>query len=186
MRKVILNLAVSLDGLIEGPDAELDWLVKDESVTYAEVLQEILADKDIIFYGRISYEKWGNVQPDENADQQLKEAYKLLHSKKKYVFSKTMKGDHTNAVFINSDIKEMVLDIKREPGKNIWLYGGSSLTTTFFNLGLIDVIRLAVHPVILGQGKPLFKDIRERHKLKLLDVKGYDSGIVLETYEVIP
>ncbi|MRG48420.1 dihydrofolate reductase [Chitinophaga sp. SYP-B3965] len=185
MKKVVLNLAVSLDGLIEGPKGELDWLVRDEEVEYADILQEILADKDIIFYGRVSYEKWGNVQPDENADAKLQGAYKLLHSKKKYVFSRTMKHDDTNAVFINSNIKETVLDIKQQPGKDIWLYGGSDLTTTFLNLDLIDVFRLAVHPVILGQGKPLFKDIKERHKLKLLDVKGYKSGIILETYEKV-
>lgn len=170
-----------MDGLIEGPNGELDWLVRDESVSYADVLQEILADKDIIFYGRKSYEKWGNVQAEEG-DASLKEAYRLLHSKKKYVFSRTIKGDGTNAVFINSRIKETVEEIKQQPGKNIWLYGGSDLTTTFLNLNLIDVFRLAVHPVILGQGKPLFKDIKERQKLKLLDVKGYSSGIILESY----
>lgn len=180
MRKIVLNLAISLDGLIEGPNGELDWLVRDESVSYADVLQEILADKDIIFYGRKSYEKWGNVQAEGDAS--LKEAYKLLHSKKKYVFSRTIKSDATNAVFINSNIKETVEEIKQQPGKNIWLYGGSDLTTTFLNLHLIDVFRLAVHPVILGQGKPLFKDIKNRHKLKLLDVKGYSSGIILESY----
>ncbi|SIN65409.1 dihydrofolate reductase family protein [Chitinophaga niabensis] len=183
MRKVVLNLAISLDGLIEGPNGELDWLVRDESVSYADVLQEILADKDIIFYGRKSYEKWGNVQPEKDADASLKEAYKLLHSKKKYVFSKTVKGDDTNAVFISSNIKERVEEIKQQPGRDIWLYGGSNLITTFLNLNLIDVFRLAVHPVVLGQGKPLFKDIKDRHKLKLLDVKGYySSGIILESY----
>ncbi|WP_343303098.1 dihydrofolate reductase family protein [Chitinophaga niabensis] len=181
MRKIVLNLAISMDGLIEGSNGELDWLVRDESVSYADVLQEILADKDIIFYGRKSYEKWGNVQA-EGDDASLKEAYKLLHSKKKYVFSRTMKGDGTNAVFINTNIKETVEEIKQQPGKNIWLYGGSDLITTFLNLHLIDVFRLAVHPVILGQGKPLFKDIKDRHKLKLLDVKGYSSGIILESY----
>ncbi len=182
MRKVVLNLAISMDGLIEGPNGELDWLVRDESVSFADILQEILADKDMIFYGRVSYEKWGNLQPEKDADPALKEAYKLLHSKKKYVFSRTMKGDDTNAVFINSDIRKTVEEIKQQPGKDIWLYGGSDLTTTFLNLDLIDVFRLAVHPVVLGEGKPLFKDIRERHKLKLLDVKGYSSGIILESY----
>lgn len=182
MRKVVLNLAISMDGLIEGPNGELDWLVRDGSVSFADILQEILADKDMIFYGRVSYEKWGNVQPEKDADPALKEAYKLLHSKKKYVFSRTMKGDDTNAVFINSDIKKTVEEIKQQPGKDIWLYGGSDLTTTFLNLDLIDIFRLAVHPVVLGEGKPLFKDIRERHKLKLLNVKGYSSGIILESY----
>jgi len=185
MRKIILNLAVSLDGFIEGPNGELDWLVRDEGTDFADILNEILADKDIIFYGRISYEKWGKDLPPENASPKLKAAYELLHSKKKYVFSKTKTGDNGKAIFINSDIMEKVSQIVSEPGKNIWLYGGGKLTTTFLNLGLIDVFKLAVHPVILGEGKPLFKDIKERHKLRLLEAKGFSSGVTLLTYEAI-
>jgi len=183
MRKIILNLAITLDGFIEGPNGELDWLVRDERTDFGDILTDILSDKDIIFYGRVSYEKWGNYQADEKASSKLKEAYKLLHSKTKYVFSKTKTSDNSNATFINSDIKERVLEIKRQPGKNIWLYGGAKITTTFLNLDLIDMYKLAVHPVILGSGKPLFASIKERHKLKLTEAKGYSSGVTLLTYE---
>jgi dihydrofolate reductase len=89
MRKIVLNLATTLDGYIEGPNGELDWLVRDESLDFGDILKDILSDKDIIFYGRISYDKWGSYQPDANASQKIKDAYKLLHSKQKYVFSKT-------------------------------------------------------------------------------------------------
>ena len=133
MRKIILNLAITLDGFIEGPNAEMDWLVRDEESDIGDILNEILSDKDVIFYGRVSYDKWGNSQPDENASQKIKEAYKLLNSKQKYVFSKTKKDDDTNAIFINSNIKERVLEIKKQQGKNIWLYGGAKLVTTFLN-----------------------------------------------------
>lgn len=57
MRKIILNLAVTLDGFIEGPNAEMDWLVRDEEIDFGDILNDILSDKDIIFYGRISYDK---------------------------------------------------------------------------------------------------------------------------------
>jgi dihydrofolate reductase len=183
MRKIILNLATTLDGYIEGPNGELDWLVRDEKTDFGDILTEILSDKDIIFYGRVSYEKWGNTQPDKNASTKLTNAYNLLNSKTKYVFSKTMTGDNTQAIFINSNIKEMVLKIKQEAGKNIWLYGGAKIITTFLNLDLIDEYRLAVHPVILGKGKPLFQNIEDRHKLVLMDVKGYPSGVTLMTYK---
>jgi dihydrofolate reductase len=183
MRKIILNLAMTLDGFIEGPDGELDWLVKDEKIDFADILNDILSDKDSIFYGRVSYEKWGHYQPDAKASPKLKEAYNLLHSKTKYVFSKTKTNDNSGAIFINSDIKERVLGIKLQPGKNIWLYGGGKITTTFLNLDLIDMYKLAVHPVVLGQGKPLFADIKDRHKLRLLEAKGFNSGVTLLTYE---
>ncbi len=182
MRKVILNLAVSLDGFIEGPNGEIDWLVRDEKIDFADILNEILNDKDMIFYGRISYDKWGNSNPGKNASRKLTDAYNLMNSKTKYVFSKTKTGDNTNAIFINSHIKDTVLKIKQEQGKNIWLYGGAKIVTTFLNLDLIDEYRLAVHPVILGKGKPLFKNIKDRHKLTLVDVKGYESGVALMTY----
>lgn len=183
MREIILNLAITFDGFIEGPNGELDWLVRDEETDFGDILTEILSDKDIIFYGRVSYDKWGNTQPEENASQKIKGAYKLMHSKTKYVFSMTKNGDNTNAIFINSNIKERVLEIKQQPGKAIWLYGGAKIITTFLNLNLIDEYRLAVHPVILGKGKPLFQNILKKHKLTLIDVKGYKSGVILERYK---
>jgi len=185
MRKIIANLAITFDGFIEGPNGELDWIVRDDEIDFGDILNEILSDKDVIFYGRISYDKWGNTQPDENASAKIKEAYKLMHSKQKYVFSKAKTGDNTKAIFIRSDIQERVLEIKRQPGKNIWLYGGTKLTTTLLNLDLVDEFRLAIHPVILGKGKQLFQNIEDRHKLKLIDVKGYKSGVMLVKYQTV-
>lgn len=182
MRKIMLDVATTLDGYIEGPNGELDWLVKDAKTDFGDILSSILAEVDVIFYGRISYEKWGNYQPDENGGPKLKDAYRLLHSKTKYVFSTTM-NDDGKATFIHSNIEKRIAEIKEQPGKNIWLYGGSKLTTTLVNLGVVDIYRLAVHPVILGSGTPLFKDIRETIKLKLVEAAPSPSGIVLLSYE---
>ena len=74
-------------------------------------------------------------------------------------------------------------EIKQQSGKNIWLYGGASLITTFLNLDLIDEYHLSIQPVILGKGKPLFQNVEQRHKLKLLSVKGSPSGVTLLIYE---
>ena len=183
MRKIILNLAITLDGFIEGPNGEIDWLVRDETIDFADILTEILSDKDIIFYGRVSYDKWGNFQPDENATQKIKDVYKVMHSKQKYVFSGTKTNDNSKTIFINSNIRERVSEIKKQPGKNIWLYGGAQIVTTLLNLDLIDEYRLAVHPVILGKGRPLFQNVEGRHKLALIDAKGYKSGVTLMTYK---
>jgi len=182
MRKIVLDLAVTLDGLIEGPNGEIDWLANEEETDFGDILTGILVDIDTIFYGRISYDMWGNYYPDKNASPKLKAAYDLLHSKKKYVFSATKTNDG-KAIFINSSIKERVTEILKQPGKNVWLYGGGSLITTFINLGLVDVYRLAVHPLILGSGKPLFENIKARVGLKLIDAKPSSSGVILLTYE---
>ena len=182
MRDVVLNLAITLDGFIEGPNGEIDWLVRDESIDFGDILNDILSDKDAILYGRVSYHKWGNFTPDDSPPK-IKAAYELLHSKQKYVFSRTRTGDETDAIFINSDIERRVREIKEEPGKNIWLYGGGELITTFLNFDLVDEYRLAVHPVILGQGKPLFQNIKAKHKLKLIEAKGHPSGVTLLSYK---
>lgn len=107
-----MDLAVTLDGYISGPEGEIDWLVKDGEKDFGDILAEILVGIDAVFYGRVSYDLWGNYQPDEKASPKVKESYKLLHSKTKYVFSKTKKKDDSNAIFINEDKKERILDIK--------------------------------------------------------------------------
>jgi dihydrofolate reductase len=152
MGKIILDLAVTVDGYISGPNGEIDWLVKDGQKDFGDILVEILHGVDAIFYGRISYDLWGNYQPDEKASAKLKESYKLLHSKSKYVFSSTKQEDDSKATFINSDIKDNILEIKKKVNGDIWLYGGGKLITTIMNFGLVDIYRLAVHPVIIGEG----------------------------------
>lgn len=184
MSNVILNLAITFDGLIEGPNGELDWIVKDEEMDYGDILNEILSDKDVIFYGRVAYEKFGNAKPDRNTSQKIKDAYQLLNSKTKYVFSKTMQQADSRVTVIGSDIEQRVLKIKKQPGRNIWLYGGAKIATTFFNLNLVDELRLAIHPVILGKGKPLFENIQVKQNLDLLDVQDYKSGVTLFKYKV--
>jgi dihydrofolate reductase len=87
-----------------------------------------------------------------------------------------------NAIFINDNIKEEVGAIRQQPGKNIWLYGGAKLISTFINSDLVDEFRLAVHPVIIGRGRPLFQNIEDRHKLQLIDVQGHRSGVILMKY----
>ena len=183
MRKIILDLAVTLDGFIEGENGEIDWIGGDNSIDFGDVLSDILTGVDTIFYGRMSYEIWGNYQPPEIASPKLKQAYRLLHNRKKYVFSTTKTFEGDNVVTIATGIEEAVREIRSQPGENIWLYGGGKLTTTFVNLNLIDVYRLAVYPVILGSGKPLFENIKKRVELQLLEVKSSELGVLLIKYE---
>jgi len=180
MKKVILDLAVTLDGFIEGPNGEIDWCIMDEDMDFDGFLSSI----DTIFYGRVSYDSWGNYQPDENANPEEKKLWEAVHSKNKYVFSSQNREDE-KATFINSDISEKVEEIKKQGGKNIWLYGGASLIKTFINSNLIDVYRISVHPIALGKGKPLFEDLKERLNLKLIQTNTFKSGVVQLIYEPV-
>lgn len=178
MKKVILDLAVTLDGFIEGPNGEIDWCIMDDDMNFDGFISSI----DTIFYGRVSYDSWGNFQPDENASAEEKSLWQGVHSKKKYVFSSQEKQDE-NATFVSSDIAEKVAEIKKEGGKDIWLYGGAGLIRTFIDLGLIDVYRISVHPIALGEGKPLFEDLKKRLQLKLTKTNVFKSGVVQLIYE---
>ena len=72
--------------------------------------------------------------------------------------------------------------LKKEKGKDIWLFGGAGLTTSLINLGLVDELSLAVHPVLLGNGKPLFNNIKNKINLKLIDSKTYSTGLISLKY----
>lgn len=178
MKKIILDLAVTLDGFIEGSNGEIDWCVMDEDMDFDGFLSTI----DTIFYGRISYDTWGNFQPDENANAAELKLWQSVHSKKKYVFSSQSRQDD-NAIFINSDIVNRVTEIKKQDGKDIWLYGGASLIKTFIQSGLIDTYRISVHPIALGSGKPLFENLKERIELKLVKTNIFKSGVVQLIYQ---
>ncbi|WP_166920516.1 dihydrofolate reductase family protein [Flavobacterium poyangense] len=180
MKKVILDLAVTLDGFIEGPNGEIDWCIMDDDMDF----DSFLASIDTIFYGRVSYDSWGNFQPDTDTSLAEKTLWKGVHSKKKYVFSSQNRQDN-NATFINSDITAKVNEIKNQPGNDIWLYGGASLIKTFIQFNLIDTYRISVHPIVLGNGKPLFEDLKDRIELKLITTKAFKSGVVQLIYELV-
>lgn len=180
MRKVILDLATSLDGFIEGANEEIDWCIMDDDMDFDGFLSTI----DTIFYGRVSYDAWGNFKPDENATEAEVQFWQNIHSKKKYVFSSQIRADE-KATFINTDIAKNVADIKQQNGKDIWLYGGASLIKTFIQSGLIDVYRISVHPIALGSGKPLFEDLKERLNLTLVKTNVFKSGVVQLIYKSV-
>jgi len=157
-RKIILDLAVSLDGYIEGKKGEIDWCIMEPEMDFPAFLKMI----DTIFYGRKSYDLWGQFEPSENATTEDQEMWDIIKEKKKYVFSKTRKGNDGETIFINNRIAQRVQEIKNEQGKDIWLYGGAQLIKTFMKLDLVDEFRLSIHPVILGGVLPLFVDIQNR------------------------
>ncbi len=178
MRKIILDLAVTLDGFIEGVNGEIDWCIMDDDMDF----EDFLATIDTIFYGRVSYDTWGNFQPDSNASETELKLWSEVHSKKKYVFSHQDRQDN-KVSFICSDITNKIAEIKKQDGKDIWLYGGASLIKTFIQSGLIDLYRISVHPIALGKGKPLFEDLKERLHLRLIKTNVFKSGVVQLIYE---
>jgi dihydrofolate reductase len=182
MRKIILDLAVTLDGFIEGPKGEIDWCIMDDEV--GKYFQEFRASIDTVLYGRTSYQEFGNHQPDAGSPQDVIDFYRDINQMEKYVFSRTL-DSAAGATLIKDNIVEEVNKIKQQPGKDIWLFGGASLITTFVNLDLIDEYRLGVHPMVLGGGKPLFQNIEHRVELKFMKAVPYSSGMIALYYRRI-
>jgi len=170
MRKLVLSVAMSLDGFIEGPNGEYDWCFIDKDYDFAEFFSRI----DTIFVGRKTYEMSSEMEGGPAGFPKFKE----------YIFSTTLQQVKDGATLIQGDIKSEVTKIKQEEGKDIWLFGGAKLTTSLMNLGLIDELSLAIYPILLCGGKPLFSNIKDRTQLSLVNTKTYSSGIVSLTYNL--
>lgn len=171
MRKVILGVAVSLDGFIEGPQGEYDWCFTDQDYGMSDFFKQI----DTIVMGRKSYEvasSMGGSSP-----------WKGITT---YVYSNTLSAVEGNDTkLVSGDLVAETKKLKAAPGKDIWLFGGAQLTTLFINEKLVDELWLAVHPILLGAGKSLFHNIADRYKLQLLETKTYDSGLFSVKYALL-
>jgi dihydrofolate reductase len=174
MRKIIAEIAVSLDGYIEGPNGELDWLIFDEDQEY---VNEFLSKFEVIFYGRVAYERFGVFFTGEH------DFRETVCTMRKYVFSSTVKHVPGNGMVINDNIEEAVMQIREEEGKDIWLCGGAGIIQTFISLNLVDEYILAIQPVVLGTGKRLFGNLPLPFKLDLINTEKLASGVVILHYK---
>ncbi len=173
-RNLILYIASSLDGYIAKPDDDLTFLEKvrkeGEDYGYSDFIETV----DTVIMGRKTYD-WVMKQVDEfpHAD---KETY-IITRMKRPSFGKT--------IFFNGKLQELVVNLKNQPGKNIFCDGGAEIANQLFELGLIDEFILSIIPVLLGNGTRLFKNGRPGQDLKLLSTRQYDSGLVQLHYQKI-
>ncbi|MCB0279177.1 MAG: dihydrofolate reductase [Calditrichaeota bacterium] len=168
MPRIILNAAMSLDAYIEGPNGEFDWCFTDQDYGMTDFLKSI----DYIFYGRKSYELMLRMKEES------------FRSFKNCVFSKTLKSAEDGWQLIDGPLIEEVQKLQKSTQKNIWLFGGSSLVQSFIETKLLDECILAVHPILLGAGKPLFS-LTGRIRLSLINSITYSSGLVQTSNQTV-
>ena len=182
MRKLIAGFAVSLDGFIEGPNGEYDWIVYDKD--HFKELGEHWKRMDAMFYGRKTYEASLAMQPKSSSKSKKKKstANNPFSHMKHYVFSSTLDSVVDEFTLVKGDLTTEVNKIKAMEGKDIAVFGGAVLVSSLINLNLIDELQLAIVPVILGAGKPLFIKINGRKSFTLKQAKSYDSGLVVLDY----
>ena len=176
---------ISLDGFVAGPNGEMDWIKVDEEIF--DFVAKRIGESDIAMYGRVTYQMmesyWPTAADKPNAskhDIEHSRWYKDVH---KIVLSRTVESqDSTKTTFINDNVVEKINEIKQQPGKDILLFGSPSATHSLIQQNLIDGYWLFVNPIILGQGIPLFVDVKERINLKLLSTKQFTNGVTELNY----
>jgi len=188
MRKIIATEFYTLDGLMSDPKDQMDWVSDNFDPELGKYEDDLYGQADTLLLGRVTYKIFESFWPDAAKNPETPEGDKamaqVINKITKIVFSKTLsKVEWENSKLVKDIDPEKILNMKQEQGKSMLLVGSASIVQQMTNLGLIDEFHFVVHPVILGTGKPLFKEIKERHNLNFLDTKKYKNGVVLLTYQ---
>jgi dihydrofolate reductase len=186
MRKIKLQMQLTLDGFVGGPNGELDWMQWDWDETLKDYVTDLTNSADTILLGRKTGEGmavyWPTVASNpESKEEDLFMADKLNYSPK-IVFSATVSTINWTNVRVTNDIVEEVKQLKQQPGKDILIYGGAGIVSSFIKENLIDEYHLFVNPVAIGKGKPIFNNLEDMLKLNLVKATISSVGIVVLCY----
>ena len=184
MRTLYLFNMVTLDGFFEGATkGEIDWHNVDAEFNDFAIDQ--LNATDLIIFGRVTYEGMASYWPTPMAIENDPVVAGKMNAIAKVVISRNLKkAEWNNTRLIKSNIVDEIMSLKKQPGKDMAIFGSADLASTFINHGLIDEFRIIVNPILLGNGSPLFKKMSQRIKLKLAKARTFKSGNVLLIYTV--
>jgi dihydrofolate reductase len=185
MRTMASFIFISLDGFYEGPNGELDWPNVDAEFNGFVIRQ--LDEADILGFGRATYEHMAAYWPTEQAMVNDPAITSRMNDKEKLVFSTTLTdASWSGTTVVGGDARERVPEIKAASGQELLVIGSAHLTANLAQAGLLDELRIMIFPIVLGQGRSLFEDLKQRVPLTLLRVKEFDSGNLLLTYRPSP
>jgi dihydrofolate reductase len=172
MRRVVLAVYVSLDGVMEEPA----WTAPFFNDELAKYQRDQLFRSDALLLGRVTYEGFAAAWP--SMEETEGDFAVRMNTLPKYVATRTPRKLEWNASAIQGDVPAAVAELKRQPGQDILVYGSGELASTLAQHNLIDEYRLMVHPVVLGSGKRLFDGVKDAPALKLADTVTFSSGVV--------
>lgn len=187
MRKIISFMHISLDGFVAGPNGEMNWIKVDEEIF--DHVGKCISQGDSALYGRVTYEMMEGYWPTA-ADKPNASKHDINHSKwyskvHKVVLSTTLEeAGLTNTTIISHNLSASIHEIKQQPGEDILLFGSPTATHSLMEKNLIDGYWLFVNPIILGHGIPLFANVKDKIKLKLLTTRTFTCGVTELNYIV--
>jgi dihydrofolate reductase len=186
MKKLKLQVQVSIDGYVAGPNGEMDWMTWNMSDNVLGHIMEVTNSVDTILMGRkmaagfVSH--WTNVV--SNPQDPSHSFGKIMVNTPKIVFTKTLtRSDWGNTTLATGEIREEVKKLKDQNGKDIVVYGGAGFISSLIKEGLIDEYHLFVNPAAIGTGLPIFRDLGRAQQFSLVKCIPSESGIVILVYK---
>jgi dihydrofolate reductase len=180
MRKLKLQVQMTVDGYIAGLNGEMDWMIFNWDDELKKYVTEITEPVDCIVLGRKLAQgfipHWASNPEQEGADK--------FNSTKKVVFTKTLeKSEWKNTVLAKDDLVDEITKLKKQDGKDIIAYGGATFVSTLIKQGLIDEFHLFINPAAIGNGMTIFKQLNSKQYLSLKKSLSFPCGIVVLCYE---
>lgn len=179
MRKVVAAEFLSLDGVMESPDK---WHFPYFNEEMGQAVGEGFAASDAMLMGRVNYEEWAAYWPKQDPEENPFAA--TMNGRQKYVVSTTLEEplEWSNSTLIKENVAEEIEKLKKGPGKDIVISGSATLVRSLLQYGLLDELKLMVHPILVGGGKRLFEDGGEQKALELVESKTFETGVLYLTY----
>jgi dihydrofolate reductase len=174
VRKVVAVELVSVDGVMGAPE---EWAFSYSNEEMEEANAAGMAASDALLLGRVTYEGMAAFWPNQPGGTPMVD---YVNSVAKFVVSTTLKEplEWNNSTLIGGNIAEEITELKRRPGKDITVLGSAALVRSLLRAGLLNELRLMVHPVVLGNGKRLFEDGDVRKPLELIDMRTFGTGVL--------
>jgi dihydrofolate reductase len=184
MRKIVLGMAMSLDGYFEGPGHDISWHQVDDELH--QYMNDDLRTRSAFLHGRVTYELMASVWPtadqDPDADAPMAEFAGIWRDMPKYVYSRTLDHAEWNTTVVRDVVPAEVEALKDGPGGDLAI-GGADLAAAFMAHDLIDAYDIYLNPVVLGGGRRLFPDSDTLTRLRLSRSRQFGNGVVHLRYD---